>query len=138
VPFKTRTGVPLQVVISVPGGCSGLGLSAQANLSPEATFVAVTVTSLLGMGPSTPPSSLARYARHDNTGETYARLETGAETRGDNDANCQTRDDRCVRCGTAGWVSEHTQRSGASVRGPGATHSPAFQGRHSSQAPRVW
>lgn len=50
VPFKARVGVPLQMTISAPGGGSGFGLTAHANLNPEEVFGAVTVTYLIGFG----------------------------------------------------------------------------------------
>ncbi len=50
VPFKARVGVPLQMTISAPGGGSGFGLTAHANLNPEEVFGAVTVTYLIRLG----------------------------------------------------------------------------------------
>lgn len=50
VAFRARVGVPLQMTISGPGGGSGFGLTAHANLNPEEAFGAVTVTYLIGLG----------------------------------------------------------------------------------------
>ena len=50
VPFKTRVGIPLQMSFSAPGGGSGFGLTAHANLNPEEVFGAVTATYLIGLG----------------------------------------------------------------------------------------
>ena len=50
VPFKTRIGFPLQMTLSAPGGGSGFGLTAHANLNPEEVFGAVMVTYLIGLG----------------------------------------------------------------------------------------
>lgn len=49
VPFKSRAGVPLQMTISAPGGGSGFGLTAHADLNREQVFGAVTVTYLIGL-----------------------------------------------------------------------------------------
>lgn len=50
VSFTSRAGVPLQMTISAPGGGSGFGLTAHADLNREEVFGAVTVTYLIGLG----------------------------------------------------------------------------------------
>jgi hypothetical protein len=52
VEFETTIGVPIQLLISAPGGRSGFGLSLNANLNREEVFGGFTVTYLLGLDPA--------------------------------------------------------------------------------------